>query len=435
MLAGPAAHVVVLLASHTPPPPASLKNTAAPVHRDENGVLWAGSSFATRRGAIAFAQLEGDAAQIGRAHASLLYEPMLRTEQALWTAFDQVVPSSIARALILDIGRLRFRRLDRNLGPDRRKELAFAATAFGPDPFAGQMPTYQRFLTLHALYDISLSFEHSPLVGCSSVVVTGPRAAQGHTLLARNFDFETHPIFDEGKAVIVFRETGRIPVLSVAWPGLAGVVTGMNAEGVGLVVHGGRAGTWSSSGEPVVITMREALANGRTTDEVVQWIAHKQPMVSHLVLVADASGRTAVVERAPGHVDVRYTGEATALTNHFEGPMAADPANVRVREESSTLPRRARLDELLQALPPQVTATDLVRILRDRKAAGGLELPAGDRRAIDADIATHGVVMDLSARTIWVSEGPHLRGRFVAFDASHLEQGGYHTPETESSIP
>jgi len=52
-------------------------------------------------------------------------------------------------------------------------------------------------------------------------------------------------------------------------------------------------------------------------------------------------------------------------------------------------------------------------------------LPLGDRRAIDARIATHGVVMDATARVMWVSEGPHLSGRFIRFDIGRLLDAGY----------
>jgi hypothetical protein len=144
-------------------------------------------------------------------------------------------------------------------------------------------------------------------------------------------------------------------------------------------------------------------------------------MVSHLVMLADASGDVAVVERAPGEpLFVRRATDKIGLTNHLEGPLAADPANQRVRRETTTLARRARLDELLSKLPEGTGVEGALAILRDKRGLGGLPLPAGDRRAIDASIATHGVVMDATAKVIWVSEGPHLSGRFVRFDIGKL---------------
>jgi hypothetical protein len=62
----------------------------------------------------------------------------------------------------------------------------------------------------------------------------------------------------------------------------------------------------------------------------------------------------------------------------------------------------------------------MVSLLRDRRGAGGTPLALGDRKAIDALIATHGVVFDTTARQLWVSEAPHLLGRFVVFDLTRL---------------
>jgi hypothetical protein len=55
-------------------------------------------------------------------------------------------------------------------------------------------------------------------------------------------------------------------------------------------------------------------------------------------------------------------------------------------------------------------------MLRDHECAGGVACSLGDRRAIDALIATHGIVADTTDRTLWVSAGPHLSGAFVRFD-------------------
>src|SRR4030095_2767651 len=146
-------------------------------------------------------------------------------------------PSAWARFLIFDIARLRFRNMERLMSDGHRREIAATPIAFPPDPWAVKIPSYQRMVYLHSLYDIALSFEHSPLIGCTSFALTGDQALEGHAILARNFDFEAGPVFDEGKAVFLVRENGRIPYASVAWPGLVGAVTGMNAEGVAVVVH------------------------------------------------------------------------------------------------------------------------------------------------------------------------------------------------------
>jgi hypothetical protein len=175
----------------------------------------------------------------------------------------------------------------------------------------------------------------------------------------------------------------------------------------------------------VVDELRRLLVHARSTDEAVRLLGETDALVSHLVILSDAAGHAVAVERIPGAAPfARELGDRAAVTNHLEGPFASDEKNQRVRAESSTLPRRARGDELVEKLGHPATAEDAVALLRDRGGAAGLSLPLGDRRAIDALIATHGVVMETGNRTLWVSEAPHLLGRFVAFDLARLLGNG-----------
>jgi hypothetical protein len=157
------------------------------------------------------------------------------------------------------------------------------------------------------------------------------------------------------------------------------------------------------------------------------------------VILSDAAGRAAVVERVPGKPNfVRFLPGKAATTNHFEGPDAEDPKNLNVRAKTSTLPRRSRADELLSRLPARLSTSDAVNdaiaLLRDRQGLGDKTLSLGDRSAINALIATHGVVMDTKQRILWVSESPHLLGRFVAFDLKRMLAPDY-DPERSSELP
>ena len=187
------------------------------------------------------------------------------------------------------------------------------------------------------------------------------------------------------------------------------------------MVHGARAGEVRNRGAPVAHTVRWLLAHATTTSDAVGRLGELHPLVPHMLLVVDASGDAAVVERVPGHPPfVRWrAGPTLWLTNHFEGPHASDPKNQRVRNTTSTLARAGRVAELL-AGTRAARLEDAVSLLRDRSARGGGELPLGHRSAIDALIATHAVVMDTTRRSLWVSEGPHALGRFVRFDLREL---------------
>jgi hypothetical protein len=134
-------------------------------------------------------------------------------------------------------------------------------------------------------------------------------------------------------------------------------------------------------------------------------------MVSHILFLADGSGDTAVIERSPEKFVVRRG--ALFVTNHFLDPqLAEDPHNREIERISSTLARYQRLEQLVGRI---YSKDDIIAVLRDRMDAEGKPLPVGDRRAIDADIATHSVIADPAQRTLYVAQGPHTRGHYVAF--------------------
>lgn len=437
VLGGPVlAHLSVRAMVRMTPP---IVNLPALVAKDEPWGRRAGEGFTRVVGqsaegpGVRVVALRGSPEEMGAQHATLLRDHMLANEAVLWDGFATVVPLSPARALMFDLGQFRYRHVDQGFPEARKRELAAEAATFQPDPYAGHMPTYPRMVFLHALYDIALSFEHSPLLGtgpsppshegprldgCTAFGLGPAATADGHALFGRAFDFEAADVFDRDKAVFLVQGEGAIPFASVAWPGLVGVMTGMNAEGVAVAVNGGRAREPRTTGVPVAFSLRETLERAHDTEEAIAILGKQEPMVSHIVFVGDARGNFAVVERAPGvPAFVRRGADPAriAVTNHFEGLLMGDPSDTRVRESTSTLPRRARIDELLERTADKsATVARAVETLRDHTCAASVgSCPVGDRRTIDAFIATHGVVFDMTEKALWVSEGPHLSGRFV----------------------
>jgi len=397
---------------------------------ERDGVRFVGPAYSMERAGVREAYIEGTPEQLGERNARLLGDRMNADESSLWKTFEHFVPLSFLRTFMIDISRVRYRHIEDNIPEPRRRELASAAAAMQPDPNASRMPTYERVVFLHSVYDIALSFEHSPIIGCSAFGLGPSMTKDHHTYVGRAFDMEIGDVFDLDKVVYFVRENGRIPYASVAWPGLTGVLTGMNLEGVMVLVNGARAGEPRTTGLPVVFSLRETLQSAHDTDEAVAVLEKQDVMVSHIVFVADAKGKFAVVERAPGHpAFVRRDfadPERVGVTNHFEGDLKDDPKNIAVRNNTTTLVRRARLDEMLGALPPaSVDYASAIGMLRDHDCAKGEKCALGDRRTIDAIIATHGVLADTTDKVLWVSKGPHLSGAFVKFDLKETFAPGH----------
>lgn len=403
------------------PPPLPAPAPRAVTYEGETARV--GQAYLARRAKLWVMQLAGDPVDLGYHHARLASPLMADGDARMLDLFATMVPSRALRAVVSAIVRARYRNLDQGFPAERRAEI-FGQSAGYADPYTFVFPTYQRLVYLHSLYDIALAFEHSPLLACTAFVAAGNSAegtttSDGHTIVGRNFDFDVDPWFGHEKIVAIVSPTGKIPYASVGWPGMTGVVTGMNAEGIWINVNGGRAGELDSAGVPVVFTTRAVLEDARSLDDAIAVIERDPPMASHILLVADGeTGESAVIERAPGRaLGIVRDPSATVLANHYRtSPLKDDPKDARIRDLTTTLARDARMRELVARTRGRIDPATAVAMLRDRAGVGDTAVPLGNRNALDAIVTTHSVVADLTERVLWVSEGPHTLGRYARID-------------------
>lgn len=76
-------------------------------------------------------------------------------------------------------------------------------------------------------------------MACSSFSAWGERAAGGGIITGRNFDFISSPVVIANQLLIVYAPEGRGSKkwVNVAFPGLIGLISGFNEDGLGIFVH------------------------------------------------------------------------------------------------------------------------------------------------------------------------------------------------------
>jgi hypothetical protein len=420
----PIAYLVFLRATRIVPPPVAPARVAAaralPLTVD-GAVTRVGPNWMARTRGVWEIHLEGEPYAMGHAHARLGSFILRQQEDYLFGEMERFVPSRVARFFIRAGVRLRYRKLPEHVPPDLAEEIAGLADGTidsGGDRHADFLPAYHRIVFYHALHDITQGVEKSPLLGCTGFAAAGAATVGGHLVVGRNFDFEGPEIFDSDKAVLFFKPRGKIPFASVAWTGMAGVVTGMNAERIYVSINAARTDDKGKDGQPVELLVRRLLEEARSIDDVIRLVKATPVMVPDFYLVADGkTGESAVIERSPTRLEVRRSKDVTLLANHALTPaFEGDAENDRLRRYLTSGARHARLEELVGRARGQIDPRRALDILRDKKGQGGSDLGLGNRRSLDALIATHSVVADVTEGLLWVGEGPHLLGRFRGFD-------------------
>ncbi len=344
-----------------------------------------------------------------------------RNEARMLEVFEEKVPNPLVRYGLIRGLPVLGRAVSSSIDPRHLAELA-ALTAVGQDAQRWASTAYTRKIFLHALHDIGQAMVDTPIGGCTGFVAGAEWTKEGHWLLARNWDFDGGPTFDEDKAVILVEGEGKIPYVHVGIVGLSGSVSGINAEGIAIGLQAAASDAPIRPGTPMIFIAREILENARSLDDVEAILDQRRGFVSEAILAVDGdSGEAAIFEVTPDDVTRIPAGNHLAQANHLRGPHKDDGLNLSRISHGTTLSRLTRMDELLgQGGVDQGLA---IEWLRDRKGPGGLELPVGHEGAINADIASHGVVIDATARTIAVSSWPNLSGEWVEFSLSDLQAG------------
>jgi hypothetical protein len=315
----------------------------------------------------------------------------------------------------------RNRHLTDYIPADYRMEI-FGSTVGCPDTHPEIGPYYNRLLNYHAAHDVSYMMIDNPLVsraGCTSFGAWGSATGNGHLLTGRNFDWEAAEVFSRDRVVVMYEPDQGIPFVSLAWAGMAGVVSGMNRAGLSVTVNGAPSSLPRETATPVAIVARDILQRAHDLGETMDLLRRAKVFVSTLWLIGSkADGKFIVVEKTPDTTRIREAGgDWIVCANHFETPGLRDDArNQQHIAEATSISRKTRITELIQGARGKIDAPRTVKFLRDRKLPDGAFAGNGNRGALNALIATHATVMDLTDGIFWAASPPNQLGKFVAFD-------------------
>lgn len=409
-----------------PPLPADVSITRQqPVSRD--GKTWLGQCWVTRREGLLVVRLKGAPFDMGYASGRLLQDQMRTLENEFLDLVHSYVPQDWKVRLLEDYITFRNRRLSDFIPTEYRLQI-YGTTLGCPDPHPAYGDYYNRMLNYHAAHDISYLLIDNPLVsraGCTAFGAWGAATAEGHLITGRNFDWEAAEVFSRDRVVILCEPDGGIPFVSVAWAGMAGVVSGMNRAGVSVTINGAPSELPGDTATPVAMVARDVLQKAHDLKEALAIVRSAKVFVStHWLIGSRADGKFIVVEKSPEATNIREPeGNTLVCANHFQTPGLKDSErNRRYELEATSLSRDQRMTELLRESRGRITPPRAAEMLRDRKLPGGDFPGNGHRATINPLIATHSTIMDLTAGIFWAASPPNQLGKFVAFDVNDFDR-------------
>ena len=424
VLAGWLAADLIVRHSYAPLPPMPADTSVLnlkPEQRD--GKTWLGKSWTGEREGLRVVYLQGSPLEIGYADGVLMQDKMHTLEKEFLEMIRGYVPQHWVMELLKNYIIYRNRHLSDFVSLNERQEI-YGTTLGCPDLHPEEGPFYTRLLNYHAAHDVSYMMIDNPFIthaGCTAFGAWSNATDNAHLITGRNFDWEAAEVFSRDRVVEMCEPAGGIPFISLSWAGMAGVVSGMNRAGVSVTVNGAPSALPKDIGTPVAMVARDILQNAHNLDESLKILRNAKVFVSTIWLVGSrADGKFIVVEKTPAVTNVREPeGDSIVCPNHFETPGLKDSQrNLDYMDQATSVSREARLQELIRQFHGAISPAEAADILRDRKLPGGVFAGNGQRGSLNAFIATHATVMDLTAGIFWAASPPNQLGKFVAFDVN-----------------
>ena len=256
---------------------------------------------------------------IGKLGEDLLYQQ----EKAFADKLFEMVPSSRYRAFLHYFITIFNRRMGASVPLEYRQEIK-AMSASCTHEFDEFGSPYERQMQYHSAHDIGHVMQDYMLVGCTSFAVWGRESADSSLLMARNFDFYMGEEFAKNKLVLFEKPDSGYAYVSVTWPGMLGVVSGMNTQGLAVTINASKLEVPSSSATPISILVKSILQYASNIEEAETIAASFKTFVCESILVGSANdGRAVIIEKTPSAMGI-YSPEGDYASSRMTAASSAN---------------------------------------------------------------------------------------------------------------
>lgn len=255
---------------------------------------------ATRPAYVPIIELHGDPAEIGKTHGTRLGQSIRLLVRDYFDGF--------LAARKQDAGRETLWKAAAGFEPLIRREyleeIRALAAAAGIDP--------RDALLAQCFPDLVLA------AGCSTITLPAQACADHVARFGRNLDFPSLDLLDRTTVVLVFHPKDGYAFASVGFPGMVGVLSGMNEHGLALANMEVYRPRRAPTGMPYSLLYRAVLERCRTVKEAIAFLEQAPRQSTNNLMLMDAAGDRAVAEITPEAVKVRRAPTTAALisTNH-----------------------------------------------------------------------------------------------------------------------
>ena len=358
-------------------------------------------------------RLEGDAFNQGVQHGTQLRDRVLHNLDLYFYRFENEI--KLTRTQTLEMA-------GKVAGHIERFNLDYAAGMRGIAQAVGR--DYLEIAALNARYEIlyfgygeqglknaglegrfeQKQFDQKKVDGCTLFAALPEAMATGHLTMGQNWDWIVgvqgaliHTTHDDGFESLAFTEAG-----------IFGSKIGFNSAGVGVCISGlvSMDDDWSRPVKPTHLRCYEILRS-RSFAEAERIVSEGERACSTNFMIAAAPDHVVDFETAPHGVRMlTCVLGSMAHTNHFVDPTALSITEPPSERRPHSYFRQELMTRLLQSKRP-LEISDLQAFLSNKEdyPDGICRYPNLDEPEEDRVETIAGIIMDLEAKQMWVTDG------------------------------
>ena len=364
--------------------------------------------------------LTGPAFERGVAYGKLIKEPIQYQEEVFVNSINKVVSSEFYQWFLKNLIYFFHADINNYVSEELKNEIFGVSLSFSDEyDYIGKK--YMRILAYHAAHDLGHALNNYSLVGCTSFSAWGDNTKDGNIIHARNFDFYFGDDFAKEKVLLMVQPDSGYAFISYSWPGMMGVVSGMNEEGLAITINASMSSPPNSAKLPISLLVRETLQFSKNLEEAVSYINSKSIFVSESIMISSANDiKTIIIEKTPEKTDVFEDHELIICSNHFQSSaFLNDSINIKNIKNTDSKHRYNRVHELIKNNPILDIKTS-IEILRDNKGFNNKEIGFGNCHAINQLLAHHGIVFEPKKKNVWISTPPYQLGDFICYNLDSI---------------
>lgn len=212
---------------------------------------------------------------------------------------------------------------------------------------------------------------------CTNVAALNQKTMNNNIIHGRNLDYNLQKHTWDKTVIFNYNQEGKIPFVSIGYPGMIGTLTSMNSNGLTLGSMTSQIKSNNYFGIPTGFLYRNIIENSDTISKSEELLKNNKTTIGNNLMITSKKDKLAVVfEITPKAIEKRISDMSITAANHFEILSEKNKYNLR-----SSFYRANWSQELLNIID-KIDSDYVIEILRDPQVKESHGEPIANNRNV-----------------------------------------------------